>query len=247
MGMLIFGFVLGSLLAIVAVLAIWLALGSWTVMWRAILVIVGASGVALLFCAASGEFEAEWLGLVWVVVVTVTAMFVFVRWLGFRLVDATSHTNRIRSDEWQFSVAQLMGLTGVVAVSSAVGKMLVPLVATMDALIVGSAIAICLGTLALVAAWATLRSATTRIRILTLAVVTIAMSGLVYYGMEATDADPGLVWASVVIMYGIALSKLLLLARSRGFRLLLRSEFNHPQSAVTAPRNGIQGASSTIP
>jgi hypothetical protein len=222
MGLLIVAFVLGVILAIVTALAIWLALGDWTLMWRAILVIAGASGVALVFCATSGEFEAEWLGLMWVVVVTVAAMFVFVRSCGLRLAD-TMDGGRFRSDEMQFSLTQLMALTAIVAVIAAVARMLAPLVVTVNALIFGIAIALCLGTLALVAAWATLRSNPTRVRLSILAIVAMAAAGLVYHGMETTNADPGLVWGSVVIVYTMALAGLLLLARARGIRLLRRS------------------------
>ena len=235
MGLLIVALLLGVILAIVAALAIWLALGTWTLMWRAILAIVGASGVALVFCATSGELEAEWLGLVWVVVVTITAMFVFVRWFGFRLID-TTNGGRIRSDEMQFSLKQLMALTAGVAVIAAVARMLAPLVATMNVLIFGFVIASCLGTLALVAVWATLRLDPTRVKLSILAIVAMATAGLVYYGMETTNADPGLVWGSVVIVYTIALAGLLLLARSHGFRLGRNSECTQPTARhVTEP------------
>jgi len=202
--------------------------------------ILGASAVGLVFCAASGELELEWLGLVWVLVVTITAMFVFVHWLGFRLVDTTA-ANRIRSDELQFSVKQLMALMAAVAVIAAVARLLTPLVATMSALVFGLAIAICLGTLALVAAWATLRSEATRIRLSTLVAASIVIAGLVYYGMETTDADPGLAWGSVVIVYTFALAASLLVARSHGFRLLIGPECRLPTAHhATEPRDAAE-------
>jgi hypothetical protein len=223
MEMLFVVLVLGVTLAIVALLAIWLALGNWTLMWRAILTILGASAVALVFCATSGELEAEWLALVWVVVVTITGMFVFIRWLGFRLVD-TTFNSPVRSGEMQFSLMQLIVLTTVVAAIAGVARLFAPLVATINALIFGLAIAICLGTLALVATWATLQPVTTRMKQSILAIVAILMAGLVYYGMETTNTDPGIVWGSVVIVYTVALGGSLLLARSHGFRLLRSSE-----------------------
>jgi len=124
----------------------------------------------------------------------------------------------------QFSLAQLMALTAVVAVIAAVFRMLAPLVATMNALLIGIAIAFCLGTVALVAVWATLRSNATRVRLTILAIVAIVAAGLVYYGMESTNAEPGLVWGTAVIVYTIALAGLLLLARSHGVRLLRNSD-----------------------
>jgi hypothetical protein len=188
-------------------------------MWRVILAILGASAVGLVFCAISGEFEAEWLGLAWVVVVTITGMFLFARWLGFRMVGAMA-SGPVQIDKTQFSLIQLFLLTTVVAAIAAVARQLTPLVATMNALIFGVAIAICLGTVALVATWTTLESVTTRMKQSILAIVTVGMAGLVCYAMEATNADPGLVWGSVVIVYTITLVGLLLLGRSRGFRLL---------------------------
>jgi hypothetical protein len=89
----------------------------------------------------------------------------------------------------------------------------------------GLGIAMCIGTLALVAAWAILRSAAPRITLPSFASFAIVMSGLTWYIVEATHADPGLVWGSAVFAYAVALAGLLLLARSRGFRLLLPSEF----------------------
>jgi hypothetical protein len=223
MAFVIVALMLGVILAIVAAIAIWLALGNRTLMWRAILAIVGVSGAALVLCASSGEFEAEWLGLVWVVVVATTALFVFLRWLGYRLAN-TRTGERIRSDEMQFSLTQLMALTAVVAAVAAVARMLAPLVATMNALIFGIAVASCVGALALVAVWATLRSDLTRVRLVILALVAMAVAGVVYYGVETTNADPGLVWGSVVIIYTITLAGLLLLARSYGVRLLRNSD-----------------------
>jgi hypothetical protein len=218
MEFLIAAIVLGTMLAFAAVLAIWLALGHGRAMRRATLTLLGASAGALVFCAVSGELEAEWLGLAWVVVVTITAMLAFVRWLGFHLVD-TKTDGSVRSDEMQFSLRQLMALTAVVAVIAAVARMLAPLVATRDALIFGLAIAICLGVLALLTLWAMLPLDITRSKSLVLAIVASVMAGLVYYGMEATDADPGLIWGAVVLVYAMALAGALLLLRRYGFRL----------------------------
>lgn len=247
MELLIVAFVLGVILAIVAVLATWLALGNWTVMWRAMLAIVGASGGALLFCATSGERDAEWLVVVWVIVITIAAMFVLVRWLGFKLVDTTTGSG-IRSDEMQFSLVQLMALTAVVAAIAAAARMLAPLKATMMALTFGLAIAICLGALALVTVWAILQSDITRSKLSILAIAAIVMAGLVYCGMEATNADPGLVWGAVVIVYTIALAGSLLLARRHGFRLQSNSDCNQPTarratepSLQPEPRSGPLG------
>jgi hypothetical protein len=216
--MLIVALMLGVILAVAAVLAIWLALGRWTLMWRVSLAILGASGGGIIFCALSGELQVEWLALVWVVVVTIAAMFAVVRWVGFKLVDATSGS-RLGTAETQFSVTQLMVLTSVVGATAAGARLLAPLVATINALVFGLTIAVCLGTLALVAAWAMLGSETTRIKLLALAVVTVIVTGLVYCGMEITNADPGIVWASVVVVYTLALAGLLLLMRSGGYRL----------------------------
>jgi hypothetical protein len=179
----------------------------------------------LIFCAASGELEVEWLGLMWIVAVAITAKFAVVRWLGFRLVN-TATQQPIRSDEMQFSLAQLLGLTAIIAVIAAIARMLAPLAATLNMLLFGLGIAMCIGTLALVAAWAILRSAAAlRITLPSFASFAIIMSGLTWHIVEATHADPGMVWGSAVFAYAVALAGLLLLARSRGFRLLLTSEF----------------------
>jgi hypothetical protein len=124
----------------------------------------------------------------------------------------------------RYSLKQLMALTGVVAVIAAAASMLAPLVATFNALAFGIGIALCLGTLALVAVFATLRSNPTQGKYLSLALVAVAAAGLVYYGMETTNADPGWVWGLVVMLYTMALTGLLLLARSRGLRLLRTSD-----------------------
>lgn len=225
MGFFIIAFVLGVILAIVAFLAIWLALGMQTMMWRTMLAIAGASGGGLIFCVASGELEAEWLGLAWVVVVTVTSMFVLVRWLGFKLAD-TATSVPVRSDEMQFSLRQLMALTAVVAAITAAARMLAPLIATWQVLMVGIAIAVCLGGLALLTVWATLRLEVTRPKLSILAIAALVMAGLVHYAMEATNADPGLVWGSVVVVFTVALAGLLLLARRHGVRLRSNADGN---------------------
>ena len=165
MEILVIATLLGVISAIAAVLAIWLALGSGRAIWRAILAIAGVSGVALAFCAISGEAEAEWLILMWVVGATITGMFMLVRFRGFKLVDAAG--NRARSDEMQFSVTQLLALTSVVAAVAAVARLLAPIVPTPSAMGIYLAMAICLGTVAVVAVWATLRSDFTRTKTLT--------------------------------------------------------------------------------
>jgi hypothetical protein len=222
--------VLGVVSAVAAVLAIWLALGSGRAIWRAILAIAGASGVAIVFCAVSGEAEAEWLVLLWVVVATITALFMLVRIRGYKLVDAAG--NRARSDELQFSVTQLLALTAVVAVVAAVARLLAPIAITVSAIAIFLPMAMCFGALALVAVWATLRSEITRIKTLTLLIVTILMAGLTYFGMEVTNADPGAIWSSTVIAYSMALIGSLLLVRARRFRLVHMSELGQQQSAI---------------
>ena len=216
MEILVVAIVLGVISAVAAVLAIWLALGSGRAISRAILAVAGVSGVALAFCAISGEAEVEWLALLWIVGATITAMFMFVRLRGFRLVDATGKP--ARSDEMQFSVTHLLALTAVVAAVAAVARLLAP--TPLNAMIIFQAIAMGLGAVALLAVWATLHSAVTRFKTLTLFVVAMVMAGLTYYGIEATDADPGAVWGSMVIIYTMALFGSLWLVRVRGFRLV---------------------------
>jgi len=208
--------VLGVISAVAAVLAIWLALGSGKAIWRAILAVGGASGAALALCALSGEAEVEWLVFMWVVVATITTMFMLIRFFGYRLVSTAG--NQAWSDETQFSVTHLLALTAVVAAVAAVARLLAPMGTT--ALAMFFEIALCLGVVALVAVWATLLSAVTQFKTLTLFAVAIVMAGLTYFGIEATDADPGAIWGSMVIIYTMALVGSLWLVRARGFRLV---------------------------
>ena len=213
--------VMGVVCAVAAVLAIWLALGSGRAIWRAILAIAGASTVALAFCVISGEAEAEWLLFMWIVAAGVAAMFLIVRLRGFRLANAVTGKGR-GPDELQFTVEQLLALTAVVAAVAAASRFLSP--TTINALGLFLAIAACLGAVALVAVWATLRSDLTRIKTLTLLVVAVVMAGITYYGMEVTNADPGPIWGGTVIVYTAALAGSLLVVRWRGFRLLRSPE-----------------------
>ena len=82
---------LGGTLAGLATLAIWLALGGGKLIWRLIVVFMITSGAGMLFCVASGELEAECLTLLWMVVVTITTVFLGIRWLGVRL-EYASHS-----------------------------------------------------------------------------------------------------------------------------------------------------------
>jgi hypothetical protein len=230
MELLVVAIVMGVISAVAAALAIWLALGSGRAIWRAILAIAGASGAALAFCAISGETEAEWLVLMWVVVATILAMFMVVRVCGFKLLDAAG--KQAQSVELQFSVTHLLALTAVVAGVAAVARLLAPIATTQSAISIFLAMAMCLGAVALVAVWATLRSDFTRIKTLTLFIVAIVMAGLTYYGMEATNTDPGEIWGFTVIVYTMALVGSLLFMRARGFRLVRLSELCQPQSAV---------------
>jgi len=133
----------------------------------------------------------------------------------------------------QFSVRQLLALTAVVAAVAAVARLLVPIGTTLSAIAIFLPMAFCFGAVALVAVWATLRSDLSRMKTLTLLIVTILMAGLTYFGMEATNADPGSIWGSTVIAYAMALVGSLLLVRARGFRLVRISELGQQQSAIT--------------
>jgi hypothetical protein len=228
---------LGSISAVAAMLAIWLALGGERAIWRAILAIAGVSAAGLALCAMSGEAEAEWLVLVWVVAANVAALMLPVRTAGYRL--ASTAGNRAKSGEMQFSVRQLLALTAVVAVVVAAARLLAPTSAT--AVFIFLAISLCLGAVALVAVWATLRSSLTPIKTAALVVLSAVMAGLVYYGMEATNADPGEIWGGAVILYTIALAGMLLVVRARGFRLLHIAEAGQQQPAapVSAPSRGL--------
>lgn len=222
---------LGPMLAAVAVMATWLTLGSSKLVWRTILAILGASGLGLLFCAISGELDAEWLGLMWIVVITVAGMFVLVRWQGLRLVNTTK-PNAICSDEFQFSVSQLLALTAAVALVVTFARILAPMIATMNTLLTGLGIAICLGTLAIVASLTTLRLQEPKAGLRLLAISTIVIAGLVFVVMEATDADPGIVWGSVVVVYALSLRASFRIARTRGFSILSTSELASLRTAT---------------
>ena len=210
---------LGVSLAGAALLATWVAFGNSNWLQRGTLAILGGSAVGLVFCFASGELELEWLGLMWVVVTTIALMFLSVRCFGVRLVQASRNSHE-RSNESQFSIRQLMILTAGTAAIAAVARWLAPLTMTRGAVMVGGGIAICLGVLALVAAWAALRVELNRIRFVVLAVTSVAIASVVYSAMEVTGADPGLPWALVVVTYTLVLSTAFLGARSRGIRLL---------------------------
>ena len=230
MEILIVASTLGVMSAVAAVLAMWLALGSGRAIWRAILVIAGTSGAALAFCVISGEAEAEWLVLMGVVAATTASIFMLARILGFTLVKAAA--NQIRAEKLQFSVRQLLTLTAVVAVVAAGARLLLPIAMTPSAIVICLTATSCLGAVAPMAVWATLRPDLTVIKTLSLVVVAFLMAGVDYYVMEATNADPGLIWGSTVIVYTVALVGALLLLRARGFRLIHISKLGQQKSAV---------------
>lgn len=219
MGLFLLVGLLGVSLACAALLATWVAFGNSNWLQRGTLAILGGSAVGLVFCFASGELELEWLGLMWVVVTTIALMLLAVRCFGVRLVQP-SRSSHDRSKESQFSIRQLMILTAGTAAIAAAVRWLAPLTMTRGAVMVGGGIAICLGVLALVAAWAALRVELNRIRFVVLVITSVAIASVVYSAMEVTGADPGLPWALVVVTYTLVLSTAFLCARSRGIRLL---------------------------
>ena len=154
---------------------------------------------------------------------TISLLFFSVRCFGVRLVDI-QQDNGVGSNEAQFSIRQLMILTAATAATAAVARWLAPLTMTVEAMMYGAGIAVCLGVLALGLAWGTLRCEISRKRSLVLAVVSLMTAGSVYYVMEVTEADPGLVWGCVVVVYSAALSAAFLYARALGIRLLADHE-----------------------
>lgn len=210
--------VLGIIFSQVTVLAIWAALGRSPIMWRVIVTLIGSSLLGLALCASIGEMEAEWFVLVWILTVVVAACFLVLRRLRFKLVNVNTSLSP-SSGELQFSLFQMMALLTVVATLAAGGRLLAPRMATVGALAFGLAIAFCLGVLALASVWAALGKGNVVQRLIVLILLTVGTGGLVYYVMEATQADPGSIWAVVVVVYASATVGTLLAARSLGFRL----------------------------
>jgi hypothetical protein len=249
MGLILVAGFLGSSLAAAALLAIWVAFGRSSWIRRGTYAILGGSAAGLGFCLASGELELEWLGLMWIVVMTITLMFLAARCFGVRLVntnqDNSNDDRGVYTNDSQFTIRQLMILTAATAAIAAVARLLAPLMMTVEALIFGGGIAICLGFLALIAAWTTLTIKLNRTRFIILAAISLAIAAFVYCVMEVTEADPGLVWGCVVVIYAAALSTALMYARSSGIRLLRdhenRVDANLPDSTyrcrvLDAPR-----------
>ena len=131
---------------------------------------------------------------------------------GYRLIEAAI-ANKI-------AVTPIPGVTAATAAIAAVARWLAPLTMTVEVMIFGSGVAACLGVLALVLAWGTLRCDITRFRSLVLGFISLASAGLVYCVMEVTEADPGFVWGCVVVVYSAAISAAFLVARSLGLRFL---------------------------
>lgn len=223
MALILIALTLGPMLAAVATIAMWLTLGGSTLMWRSIVAVLGGSLLGLVFCAVSGELEAEWLGLMWVVVITVAAMFVVVRRQGLRLVD-TKKPIRRDSDEFRFSVLHLLGLTAVVALIATFARALAPLVATLNALMFGLGIAVCLGSLAIIGSLTTLRLRQSQSGLWVFVVASVVIAGTVFTVMEATNADPGIVWGSIVVVYALSLRALFGFLRNRGFAIASDSD-----------------------
>lgn len=232
--------ILGSISALATLLAIWLALGGGTAIWRAILAIAGVSVAALLFCAATGEGEAEWLVLLWVVAASVAALLLPVRLCGYRLTKPGG--SRRRPGEMQFSIRQLLALTAVVAAVAGATRLLAPIAPTTSAIGFALAVALCLGVVALVAVWATLGLDLTHTKTATLVIVAALMAGLTYYGMEATNADPGPIWGGAVIVFAMALTGALLVVRARGFRLVCTADPAQHGTGGTASRGDAAAA-----
>ena len=211
--------ILGIILSQVTVLAIWAALGRSPIMWRAIATLLGSSLLALGLCAAIGEMEAEWFVLVWILTAVITACFLVLRRFRFTLWNLNTSSSS-PSAQLQFSLLQVMALLTVVATLAAAGRLLSPRMATLGTLAFGSAIAVCLGVLALSSVWATLGEVNIVKRLLLLIPLTVVTVALVCYVMEVTQADPGSFWGIVVVAYASATVGTLMAARSLGLRLI---------------------------
>ena len=216
--MLLFALILGVALAGTAVLGIWLALGHSTMMRRGLAVLIASSLLGFGICVAIGEAELEWLLLAWVVATTVCVMFLFLRALGYRLKNIDRPSNRDEAEQ-QFSLWQLLVLTTAFAAIAAVARFLAPFQLYRDTILIGLIVASSIGLLSIAATWAVLRSEIGSLGFAGLTVLAVGVAGLVYYAMEVTQADPGLVWAYVTLVFTAAMGAMLYLARQRGIRL----------------------------
>jgi hypothetical protein len=145
--------------------------------------------------------------------------------LDFRLAKRQSQFLPPDHSDLQFSIAQLLLLSSVIAGVTAVSRFFsLPHMSPATVLIYLTSMAIICLFLYLVVLWATLSSVVSTKRNAALATVTAIVSCATYYGFFATTAaDNARGWAVIVVTYVVTSTLLLRIARHLGLRLIRNS------------------------
>jgi hypothetical protein len=100
----------------------------------------------------------------------------------------------------------------VVACLLGIGRVL-----SLEIIAIGLALAICFAGIAATALWGTLNPE--GLGTLTASAVALATAATVYYGMEVTSIDPGILWFAITLAYSVLLILTLVAVRCCGYRL----------------------------
>ena len=197
-------------LCLASLLGMGLSLGLRHFLWRFVVVFVGTSTLGLGLCLAIGEMEAEWFLLIALVTGFVASATVPLRLWGLRLVRHPKMLSQATS--LKFTIRQIMSVTLVVACLLGIGRAL-----SLEIVAFGLALAICFAGIAATALWGTLNPAGAGT--LAASVVAVATAAIVYYGMEVTTIDPGILWFAITLTYSVLLILTLVAVRCCGYRL----------------------------
>jgi hypothetical protein len=193
-----------------SLLGVGLSLGLPHFLWRFIVALVGTSVLGLGLAVAIGELEAEWFVLIALVTAFAAAATVPARVWGLRLVRNPKMLTQ--PPNLQFTIRQLMLATLVVACLLGVGRLL-----AQNIIAFGLALAICFACIAATALCGALNPK--RAGTLTASAVALATAAIVYYGMEVTAIDPGILWFAITLAFSALLIVALVAVRGCGYRL----------------------------
>jgi len=197
-------------LCLASLLGMGLSLGLPHFLWRFVVVLVGTSVLGLGLCMAIGEMEAEWFLLIALVTGFVASATAPLRLWGLRLVRHPKMLSQ--APRLKFTIRQIMSATLVVACLLGIGRVL-----SLEIVAFGLALSICFAGIAATSLWGTLHPEGAGT--LTASAVALATAVIVYYGMEVTAIDPGILWFAITLAYAVLLILTLVAVRCCGYRL----------------------------
>lgn len=208
--------VISFLTCLASLLSIWLVFGNLAFLIRAWLFVLGTLLLGCLTCVSIGEFEGEWLVMIALICGAVAAAVGLMRVFGLQIMqaaDAADQESRRTFSMWQL----LVMVTSMAGICGALRLMYDHM--DLGLLRFSLVIAAALAAVGAASSWGILakQAPGPAYRAVLVVGVSALAAMLIYYDMEMTRVDPGVIWAMIVAGHAGLLWVALWKLRGKGY------------------------------